>query len=115
LTPSRRGNLDGAVEALRRTGLDGLLVAVLGALDPDDAEQLARLRHGGATCVAVLLDTPTWAGSAGTTAHRSASHALQRAGWRVLDVRHGTTLASVWPQAARRGQVDLPAGAGAGA
>jgi uncharacterized protein (DUF58 family) len=100
--PSPRGNLDGAVDQVRRTGVDGLLVAVLGALEPSDAEQLARVRHGGGTCVAVLIDTPTWAGSPGTSAHEATATLLRRSGWRVLSISHGTTLASVWPEAASR-------------
>jgi uncharacterized protein (DUF58 family) len=102
VTPSPRGTLDGAVDQVRRTGVDGLLVAVLGALEPADAEQLARVRHGGATCIAVLVDTPTWAGSPGTSAHEAAVTMLRHSGWRVLSVSHGTTLASVWPEAANR-------------
>ena len=52
--------------ALRRGGGDGLLVAVLGSLDPEEARLLARLRHGSTAAVAVLLDTATWA-SPGST------------------------------------------------
>jgi uncharacterized protein (DUF58 family) len=100
--PSARGSLDGCVDQLRRTGVEGLLIAVLGNLEADDAEQLARLRHGGGTCVAVLVDTPTWTGSPATSAHAAAITLLARAGWRVLSVKHGTTLASVWPEAASR-------------
>jgi hypothetical protein len=100
--PSMRARLDGCTEQLRRTGVEGLLIAVLGNLDPDDAEQLARLRHGGGTCVAVLVDTPTWTGAPATSAHAAAATLLTRSGWRVLSIAHGTTLSSVWPQAATR-------------
>jgi uncharacterized protein (DUF58 family) len=102
VAPSARGNLDGCVDQLRRTGVEGLLIAVLGSIDPEDAEQLARLRHGGGTCVAVLVDTPTWTGSPGTSDHAAASALLTRAGWRVLPIAHGTTLSSVWGDAATR-------------
>ncbi len=54
-------DLDPAVGRLRR-GVDGVLVAVLGELDADDAARLARLRSGAGSCTAVLLDTPGWAG-----------------------------------------------------
>lgn len=102
VTPSPRRMLDGAIEQLRRTGVDGLLVAVLGALEAEDTDQLARLRHGSGTCIAVLVDTPTWTGSPPTAAHDAAARVLRQAGWRVLSISHGTTLASVWPEAASR-------------
>jgi hypothetical protein len=92
------------VERLRRGGF-GVLVAVLGALDPEDAEQLARLRHGATACVAVLVDTETWAPSSGRRTPEGQDRAaalLTGAGWRVLRCQHGTTLSSVWPQAGRR-------------
>jgi hypothetical protein len=90
------------VDLLRRTGVDGVLVAVLGAMEADDVEQLARLRHGAGACVAVLVDTPTWAGSPGTATHAAAATLLRRSGWRVLEIVHGTTLASVWGEAGVR-------------
>ena len=104
--PSRSESLGAATDQLRRNGIDGVLVAVLGQLIPEDAERLARLRHGAAACVAVLVDTETWAPS-GPRRREEAAAAYDRcaallgaAGWRVLTVRHGTTLASVWPLAA---------------
>ena len=103
---SRIEGLDTATEQLRRNGVDGVLVAVLGALGPDDAQRLARLRHGAAACVAVLVDTDTWAPSGprrreeARQAFEASAALLAAAGWRVLPVRHGTTLGSVWPLAA---------------
>jgi uncharacterized protein (DUF58 family) len=103
VTSDANEGLAQATEQLRRTGVDGLFVAVLGSLEPADADQLSRLRHGTATCIAVLVDTPTWlSGPQDDTGHRAAVGLLRSSGWRVLPVRHGTTLASVWPQAATR-------------
>jgi uncharacterized protein (DUF58 family) len=106
-TPSRAGTLRPAAERLRGS-IDGVLIAVVGALDAEDAERLTRLRVGAGTCVAVVLDVPTWAPASprqrtGTQqdADRTAA-LLTAAGWRVLRVAHGTTLASVWPQAGLR-------------
>ena len=105
---SRGGTLDGAVERLRRGGLGGVLVAVLGALDLEDAEQLARLRTGSTVCVGVVLDADSWAPvsprtrAAAVEQHEQAVALLQSAGWRVLPITHGTTLASVWPLAGGR-------------
>ena len=103
---SRRESLDAATDQLRRGGIDGVLVAVVGQLTADDAERLARLRHGAAACVAVLVDTESWAPSGprrreeAKVAYDRAAALLGAAGWRVLPVQHGTTLASVWPLAA---------------
>jgi uncharacterized protein (DUF58 family) len=105
--PSRVHNLLAAASRLR-TGIDGVLVAVLGALDVEDAERLARLRIGAGTCVAVLLDTDSWAPvspkarAAAEQAQDRVASLLGGAGWRVLRVPHGTTLASVWPLAGGR-------------
>ena len=92
-----------AVERLRRTGVDGVLIGLFGRLDPQDAERLSRLRHGSATCLAVLLDTPSWApGRAAHGEDDAAANLLGGAGWRVLRVSHGASLTSVWPRAAGR-------------
>ena len=103
--PSSRRTLGGATEVLRSGGLGGVLVAVVGALDVDEAERLARLRTGSAVCVAVVLDTDSWAPvsprarAAAAANHDDVCHLLTGAGWRVLPVAHGTPLASVWPVA----------------
>ena len=110
---SRGESLEPATERLRRGGVDGVLVAVLGGLVAEDAERLARLRHGSATCVAVLMDTDTWApnvrrGQPAQSGYDSAAGLLAATGWRVLRVAHGTTLASVWPLAGSRGLAGSP-------
>jgi uncharacterized protein (DUF58 family) len=109
---SRCENLDAATERLRRSGVDGVLVAVLGSLDADDAERLARLRHGAATCIAVLVEAETWAPTgprgraAQVAAYESSAALLGSTGWRVLRVSHGTPLSTVWPLAGTRGLAD---------
>ena len=111
----RRATLDGAVERLRRGGVGGVLIAVLGALDLEDAEQLARLRTGSTVCVGVVLDADSWA-PVSPRAREEALHEHERvvtllkgAGWRVLPVSHGTTLASLWPVAGGRLSMGTPA------
>ncbi|MCW2607402.1 MAG: hypothetical protein JWO60_2095, partial [Frankiales bacterium] len=87
----------------------GALVAVLGQLDAEQAAQLARLRTGTSTCIAVLIDTDSWAPvsprarETAAAAHAAARSVLAATGWRVLSVEHGTTLASVWPLVGNRG------------
>lgn len=100
--PTRGRDLGTAMGALHEAGGQGLLVAVLGQLDPEQAEALGRLRHSAGRCVGVLVDTPTWVGALpGSVGYDAAQVLLSRTGWKVLPVRHGTTLASVWPLAAR--------------
>jgi uncharacterized protein (DUF58 family) len=113
----RSASIDGAVDRLRR-GSGGVLIAVLGALDLEDAEALARLRSGSTVCVGVVLDADSWApGSprareAALREHDRVVRLLAAAGWRVLPISHGQTLASVWPLAGGRTAAphDLPLG-----
>ena len=109
--PSKARTLDPAIGHLRRGG-GGVAVAVLGALDLDQAEQVVRSRAGSVTGVAVLVDTDSWVPLTERTRAIAAAEKQQRvarlfaaAGWRVLPVAHGTTLASVWPLAGARASV----------
>jgi uncharacterized protein (DUF58 family) len=113
---TRGATVDGAADMLRRGGLGGVLIAVLGALDLEDAEQLARLRTGSTVCIGVLLDADSWAPvsprarEAALRQHEQAATYLSGAGWRVLPVSHGTTLASVWTLAGGRLSAPAPLG-----
>jgi len=107
--PTTRGaTIDGAVEQLRRGGVGGVLVAVLGGLDLEDAQLLARLRTGSTVCVGVLLDTDSWAPVSprarelAVQQHDAVAALLIAAGWRLLPITHGSTLAPVWPLAGVR-------------
>jgi uncharacterized protein (DUF58 family) len=105
VAPSGRPSLGTALTGARRASGDGLLVVVLGRLDPDEAELLSRLRRTATAGVAILLDTSTWATlgararAEAATAFTARARLLRAAGWRVLPVRHGTSLGAVWPQA----------------
>ncbi|MFF4772337.1 DUF58 domain-containing protein [Microtetraspora fusca] len=92
-------SLEHGVAALRQGGGEGLIVAVLGAIDAEEAQALARLRHSGVTGVAVMLDVTTW-DSAPDESFEVARSVLSGAGWRVLRLPSGTSLADVWPEAA---------------
>lgn len=105
ITTSPNTSCRESAAALRRNGGDGLLVAVLGSLDPEETRLFTRLRQGSTVAVAVLLDTATWATSPGRAARHDfeGTAALLRAsGWRVVRVRAGDSVAEVWPQAGRR-------------
>ena len=103
---ARGGSLPLAATRLNRGGGEGLVVAILGTMSAEDTLAIGRLRHSAAACVAVLVDTASWTvlsprTKAETSAALDASAALLRqAGWRVIIAEHGTTMASLWPQAA---------------
>ncbi|WP_188192784.1 DUF58 domain-containing protein [Nonomuraea sp. SYSU D8015] len=102
-SPAR--SLEMGVSALRQGGGDGLIVAVLGSLDAEEARELARLRHSGITGVAVLLDVSTWDGGdpAAEEDYQAAQTVLAGYGWRIVRLPAGTSIASVWQDAAGRG------------
>jgi uncharacterized protein (DUF58 family) len=104
-------SLEHGVGALRQGGGEGLIIAVLGALDPEEARALAQLRRSGVTAVAVLLDLASWDRASGNGASwdavadenaRAARSVLTGAGWRVLDLPAGASLAGVWPEAGNK-------------
>lgn len=101
---SQTRSLEYGLAALRQGGGEGLIVAVLGAVREEEVTALARLRHGNMTGVAVLLDTPVWdrpdQGESPECAR--ARTILARAGWRVVRLPAGTSLASVWQDAGQR-------------
>ncbi|MGN9780163.1 DUF58 domain-containing protein [Nonomuraea sp. ZG12] len=105
-------SLEMGVSALRQGGGDGLIVAVVGALDPEEARELARLRHSGITGVAVLLDVDTWDGGAPGSAEnlQAVETVLAGYGWRIVRLSAGVSIASVWPDAASRGRYSLTGG-----
>lgn len=105
VTLSSNTSLRDAGAALRRGGGDGLVVAVLGGLDLEEAGVLARLRHGTTAAIAVLLDAQTWNSAPrarGNAAEvRGSADLLKASGWRVLRARAGDSLAALWGNAGR--------------
>jgi uncharacterized protein (DUF58 family) len=87
----------------------GLLVAIVGALEPADLRSLGRLRHGGGTSLAVLLDVPNWAVSKDSARPQrnvrtqAAVAALGRQGWQVaVATGPDTPIAALWDELAAR-------------
>jgi uncharacterized protein (DUF58 family) len=80
---------------------DQLIVAVLGTVTRDEALELARLRRR-AVCLAVLVDSSSWAGMshrerlAADAANAASALLLQQSGWRILRVDRMTSLAAAW-------------------
>jgi uncharacterized protein (DUF58 family) len=106
LSPSTSAALHAGVEAAQRTGGQGLIVAILGAIGPDDADRLVRLRATNrSTGVALLLDTDTWTASGSTATGTDRARVipmLTGAGWQVVEVRRGEALPQVWASLAAR-------------
>ncbi|GAA1379665.1 DUF58 domain-containing protein [Catellatospora chokoriensis] len=104
---SPRGDVAGLVEHTRRRADGGLIIAVLGLLTAEEARLLSALRTSGTTCVAFFLDASTWlnlpapAREAAEHEHAAAALSLMQSGWRVVRVKHGDQLPTLWPQAAR--------------
>jgi uncharacterized protein (DUF58 family) len=103
--PSSRGSLPLTATKMHRGGGEGLIVAVCGTLNAEEAMTLGSLRNTASACIAVLIETATWtalgprAKAETEAAMESGAAVLRAAGWRVIVARHGTTLASIWPQA----------------
>ncbi|MEU6997727.1 DUF58 domain-containing protein [Nonomuraea sp. NPDC046570] len=108
-------SLETGITALRQGGGDGLIVAVLGAMEPEEARELARLRHGSVTGVAVLLDVESWdVGDEGSAERHEAVRAvLAGSGWRIVRLPAGSSIASVWAEAAGKGRFALGSMGGA--
>lgn len=93
----------GGLDRLRSRGTEGLVIAVLGILTPADAELVASSRTGAGTGVAVLIDAASWIGlSARARAQAEHEHdavvrLLLAGGWRIVEARHGSSLATIWP------------------
>jgi uncharacterized protein (DUF58 family) len=97
------------VERVRQRSDGGLVIGLFGTLTAGEAEVLTRLRGNRASCVALLIDSNSWL-SLATEAreqadreHGAAVVSLLEGGWRVIGVKHGVKLATLWPQVGLRG------------
>ncbi|GAA3416920.1 DUF58 domain-containing protein [Streptosporangium vulgare] len=99
-------SLEYGVGALRQGGGDGLIVAVLGKMDLDQAQELSRVRHGNMTGVAVMLDVEAWEHPelGEDEEFQAARSVLTGTGWRVVRLPAGASVASVWQDVAQRGR-----------
>lgn len=103
-TTSRNRSLRDAAAALQRDGGENLICAVLGTLDPAEAEHLARVPRSGALRVAILIDAASWASLSAIgreradTAFDASARALHGAGWRVVTARAADRIDALWPR-----------------
>jgi uncharacterized protein (DUF58 family) len=117
VTTSTNPSLERVGAAIRRSGADGLIIAVLGNVDADEVDNFARMRRGTTTGIAFLLDTASWIHLAEPmrVAERArfehTSGLLRQRGWRVVPVSAGDPLPALWPQAGRSAlDLDRPDG-----
>lgn len=108
--PSHGAGLAKLAEQARRHDMGGLVIGVFGLLTQPECELLGRLCGNGATRVAFLIDSSTWLSLPETSrteadaAFEVGALAMLRVGWRVVRVRHGAKLATLWPQAGQGSQ-----------
>jgi uncharacterized protein (DUF58 family) len=95
--PSRSASIHSLTSTVRH-GSDGLVVMVLGALTVDEADQLARARHGMGTTIAVALNTASWGERSASTDTSDAWALLRAGGWAVVPLSRGQLLSDVWSQ-----------------
>jgi uncharacterized protein (DUF58 family) len=94
--------LDAAIGLVRRTGGDGVVVAVLGDIDDAKARQLAHLGYDGKAGIAILIRTEDWTARGPRVVHDLAAHRerttsiLRDAGWAVAEAGAGHTITEVW-------------------
>jgi uncharacterized protein (DUF58 family) len=108
---SHHPGLQTGLEDLRRVGVDGPAICLLGLVGPDDVHALARARSGPGSDVAVLVDAAAWLDAGATRGRRPLSPAartqlctrqqqaadlLRSAGWQVSMVGPGQSVAEVW-------------------
>jgi hypothetical protein len=123
ITPSRLTGLGPGIELLTRVAGEGSVIALLGAIGPEDAAELVRARSGPTTDLAVLADIGRWAESGAVRGRRPAGGAarseltrqqeaaadlLRAGGWQVAVAGAEDPVAAVWAQLGRGGAV--PAG-----
>jgi uncharacterized protein (DUF58 family) len=124
VVPSRLAGLAPGLALLTRAAGEGPVVALLGAIGPDEAAELVRVRSGPATDLAVLTDIGSWAEAEGARRRRpvgaaaraeltrqqeAAADLLRAGGWQVAVAGAGDTVADVWAQVARPGVLQVGA------
>jgi uncharacterized protein (DUF58 family) len=76
----------------------GLMVAVVGSLEPQDLPVLRRMQHHAASAMALALDVDAWVAR---STDGGAASALTRQGWRAASLGPRDRLDSVWQELGR--------------
>ncbi len=93
--------------AVRSAAREGTMIAILGAVSDEDAQQLAGVRAGVGSSIAICVDPMSWLAQDQNGRERAARAAQQRAkvftgqGWRVVPADRRTPLAQVWAKVGR--------------
>jgi uncharacterized protein (DUF58 family) len=118
VSPSRLVSLGPGLALLARAAGEGPVVALLGAIGPDEAAELVRVRSGPAADLAVLTDIGSWVEAEGARRRRpvgaaaraeltrqqeAAADLLRAGGWQVAVAGAGDTVADVWAELVRPG------------
>ena len=108
---SRAPGLQTGLESLRRAGVEGPAICLLGLVGPDDVHALARIRSGPGSDVALLVDPAAWLDAGASRGRRPLAPAartevvdrqqqavalLRSAGWQVTLVRPDQGITEVW-------------------
>ncbi|MFE1168997.1 DUF58 domain-containing protein [Nocardiopsis sp. NPDC058789] len=106
---SEADGLYGGISTLQgaRGSSSSLVVAVLGAVSPEDASALSRVRGSGLH-VAVLCTRAAWTDTEHT---RRTAELLTANGWRVVEVAEAAELPPLWRRAVTGGSPLAPTGA----
>ena len=96
ITPSHATDFRTGTSELAQAG--GQLIAVIGRLSVDDAQQLAASRRGNAPAMALLLAVSAWAADGISEDTARTAEILSAAGWRVAVASASTPLEAAWQQ-----------------
>jgi uncharacterized protein (DUF58 family) len=108
---STSSTMQPGLSTIRHHGAEGLLIAVIGSMSPEEAESLARVRSGSSSVgVAFVMATHTWVSqspqnAAAVAAHERTCQLLAQSGWRAIEVNRGDSIAELWALAANRGSL----------
>ena len=104
---TRTDSLTAAANAAIATREGEIMVAVLGRLSGDDVVSLERIRRARAQGFALVLHPETFAGPgrAVGTDQDGAIRQLREQGWRVVEVRAGTSVGEAWERLAQEALV----------
>jgi uncharacterized protein (DUF58 family) len=111
VTPQRDASVGRWPDLLGGTeATTGLLIAVIGRIDDNEARVVARLRHGTTAAMAIMVDVMSWTSLSKRGQDKehvrltTTAHILHRAGWKVIVARRGEPLPALWK---RFGQPDV--------
>lgn len=95
----------------------GMLVAVLGRLEPAEAKMVAQMRQGSSAALAVLLDVMSWTSMATVDAEQvrqaEVAQILRSGGWSVITAGRNERLATAWERLGLERMVRTPVGGAA--